>query len=86
MILPCDDFCDVIHELTTTNSTAAQLVSNHLHSCGLMNSLISPGQQDRHFLDDIFRCIFVIEKFLIFIIISLKFVAKGPIDNNPALV
>ena len=36
--------------------------------------------------DDIFRCIFVNEKFCILIEISLKFVPKGPIDNNPALV
>ena len=36
--------------------------------------------------DDIFRNIFVNEKFCILIKISLKFVPKGPIDNNPALV
>ena len=37
--------------------------------------------------EDIFRCIFVNEKFCILMIkISLKFVPKGPIDNNPALV
>ena len=48
--------------------------------------LISPGQNGRHFADDIFRCNFVNEKFYILIQISLKFVPKGPIDNNPALV
>ena len=38
--------------------------------------------------DNIFRYIFVNEKFWILIKISLKFVfvPKGPIDNNPALV
>ena len=36
--------------------------------------------------DDIFKCIFVNESFSILIKISLKFVPKGPIDNNPALV
>ena len=36
--------------------------------------------------DNIFRSIFVNEKFCILIKISLKFVAKGPLDNNPALV
>ena len=36
--------------------------------------------------DDIFRCIFVNEKFCILNKISLKFVPKGPIDNNSALV
>ena len=35
---------------------------------------------------DIFRCIFVNEKFSILIKISLKFVPKGQIDNNPVLV
>ena len=36
--------------------------------------------------DDIFTCIFMNEKFCILIKISLKFVPKSPIDNNPALV
>ena len=36
--------------------------------------------------DDIFRCISVDEKFCILIKIPQKFVPKGPIDNNPALV
>ena len=45
----------------------------------------SPGQNGRHFADDILRCIFVNEKFCIVILIQLKFVPKGPIDNNSAL-
>ena len=45
-----------------------------------------PGQNGRRFEDDIFRCIFMKEKFCILTKISLKFVPKGPIDNNPALV
>ena len=45
-----------------------------------------PGQNGRHFADGIFRCIFVNEKFCILIKISMKFVPKGPIDNNSALV
>ena len=36
--------------------------------------------------DSIFGGISVIEKFCILIKISLKFVPKGPIDKNPALV
>ena len=36
--------------------------------------------------DDIFKCIFVNENFSILIKISLQFVPKGPINNNPALV
>ena len=45
-----------------------------------------PGQNGCHFADDIFICVFVNEKFSIFIPISLKFVLKGPINNIPALV
>ena len=36
--------------------------------------------------DDIFKCIFLNEKARISIKISLKFVPKGPIDNESALV
>ena len=39
-----------------------------------------------NFADDIFKCIFLNEKFSISIQISLKFVSRGPIDNKPALV
>ena len=46
----------------------------------------SPGQNGRHFTNDIFRYIFVNEKCHILIKIPLKFVSKGPIDDNPALV
>ena len=45
-----------------------------------------PGQDGRHFAGDIFRCNFVNEEFCILIKISLKFVPKGPIDKNQALV
>ena len=51
----------------------------------LFNTL-RPRQDGRHFPDDIFKCIFVNEKFWILIKISLKFVPKGLIDNDPALV
>ena len=36
--------------------------------------------------DNIFKRIFLNDKLWILIEISLKFVPKGPIDNNPALV
>ena len=50
-------------------------------------NLSLPIQKGSHFEeDDIFRCIYVNEKFGILIKISLKFVPKGQIDNNPALV
>ena len=45
-----------------------------------------PGQNGRNFEDDIFNCIFVIEKFGILIEMSLKFLHKDPINYNSALV
>ena len=45
-----------------------------------------PGQNGRHFADDIFKSIFMNEKSCTFIKISMKFVPRGPIDDNPALV
>ena len=45
----------------------------------------SPGQNGRHFADDIFRSIFVNATFCTSIRISQKFVPKGLIDNKFAL-
>ena len=47
---------------------------------------LRPGQNGRHFADDIFKCIFLNENVWIPIKISLKFVLKGPINNIQALV
>ena len=41
-----------------------------------------PGQNGRHFADDIFRCIFLNENVWISIKISLNFVAKGSIHYS----
>ena len=41
-----------------------------------------PVQNGCHFADDIFKCIFMNEKFCILIQLSLKFISKGPIDNK----
>ena len=51
----------------------------------LVNTL-RPRQNGRHFIDNIFNCIFWNESIWILIKISLKFVPKGPISNIPALV
>ena len=51
----------------------------------LINSL-RPRPNRRHFADDTFKLIFLTENVRISINISLKFVPKGPINNNPALV
>ena len=55
-----------------------------LVGCPLNSS--PPGQSGRHFTDGIYRYIIVNEMFCIVIKIALKFVPKGPINNNPALV
>ena len=46
---------------------------------------LRPRQDGRHFADDIFTCIFF-KNWCILNTFSLKYVRKGPIDNNPALV
>ena len=45
-----------------------------------------PEQNGRYFTDNIFKCIFINEKFCILIKISLRFVPKGPIVNISVLV
>ena len=47
---------------------------------------LRPRQNGRRFADDTFKRIFMNENVRISIKISLKFVPKGSIDNNPALV
>ena len=47
---------------------------------------LRPRQNRRHFADDVFKCNFLNENVWIPIIISLKFVPKGPINNIPALI
>ena len=54
-------------------------------SC-LLNTSFPPGQNGHHFTDDIFKCIFMNEKFHILIQISLKFVLNIPIDSKSAMV
>ena len=50
-----------------------------------LNSFI-PGQNGRHFQDDISKCILFNDNVEISIEISLKFVLKGPINDIPALI
>ena len=47
---------------------------------------LRPRQNGRHFADDVFKCIFLNENVGIPIIISLKIVPKGTINNIPSLV
>ena len=65
-------------------SPSSQICYTH-RVCVPLNS--SPHEQnDHHFADNIFWCIFVNEMFHVLIKISLKFVSRNPIDNKPALV
>ena len=45
-----------------------------------------PGLNGRHFADDVFRCIFVNEKFWIWLKFHWSLLFEGPIDRNQALV
>ena len=47
---------------------------------------LRPRQNGHHFTDDTFKRILLNENVRISIKISLKFVPKGPINNNPSLV
>ena len=82
-----------IHSQTSTNASLMfwnGLVNlSHtwlLFRAGFDVNTLRPGQNGRHFADDILKCIFVNENVWIPIKISLKFVPKGPINNIPALV
>ena len=52
----------------------------------MMRLQIGAEKNGWHFVDDIFRVIFVDENCHILISISLKYVPKSPIDNTPTLV
>ena len=49
-------------------------------------NILRPRQNERHFADDIFKCILLNENVWIPIKISTKFSPKGPINNILALV
>ena len=47
---------------------------------------LKPSQNGCHFINDIFKCIFINENIWISIKITLKFVFKGLINNSPTLI
>ena len=78
------------HNGSTINEKYAIIDVSRLYN-GMTKSVwdansFPPRQNGRHFADNIFKCIFMNEKFCILIRISLKFVPKGLIDNKSALV
>ena len=67
------------------------MINTHIFAYGHENikaifNTLKPGQDVRHFPDDIFKCNFLNENVQILIKVSLKFVPKGPINNIPTLV
>ena len=59
--------------------------SSVAYNTAMINRL-RPRQHDRHFSEDIFKCIFLNENVWILLKISLKFVPKVRISNIPTLV
>ena len=74
-----------LYALCADQSTVANKPSVAVCTFYTSNTL-RPRQDGRHFADDIFTCIFFNENSCILIRISLKYVRKGLIDNNPTLV
>ena len=70
--------------LSATAVTQVHLLA--MEYCSRALNTLRPRQDGRHFADDIFTCIFFNENCCILNKFSLKYVRKGPIDNNPALV
>ena len=63
------------------------MVSELLHSNNGIVPVAPHGQNGSHFTDDIFKCIVMNSKvFFILFQIFLKFVPKGPIDNEAELI
>ena len=60
------------------------VVFTHIHCSELIT--LRPGQNCRHFADDIFKCIFLNENIWILLKISLKFIPKVLINDTTALV
>ena len=65
------------------DATGTSVMHCHYH---IRFNTFRPRQNGRRFADDTFKRIFLNENVRISIKISLKFVPKGPINNNPALV
>ena len=59
---------------------------NRTANLRIIINTLRPRQIGRHFADDTFKRIFLNENVRISIKISLKYVPKGPINNNPALI
>ena len=87
--LVCNANTGVVDRLAMQGARSSRASSAYCHinwpGSWTVNSL-RPGQDRRHFADNIFKCIFVNENVWISLRISLKFVPKFRINNIPALV
>ena len=68
-----------------STSTTVHLIRTHIMKFLSVYSS-PPGQNGRHFADDIYLRIFLNENVRLSIQLSLKFLPKGPINNKSALV
>ena len=92
----CYKACGYSHSNTDNVRFIASVWSVHFPRMMLMCTVqvftikrintLRPRQKGRHFANDIFICILLNENVWILIRISLKFVPKCLINNNPALV
>ena len=78
-------FCIIIHEILLDDCITSASEVVRLTGLILINTL-RPKQNSRHFLDDIFKCIFLNENVWMSFELSLKFDPKGQINNIPTLV
>ena len=80
-------FTNSIRKLIGSKKVALYLSFKYLTKrpgASFINTL-RPRQNGRRFAEDTFKRIFLNENVTISIKISLKFVPKGPINNNPRL-
>ena len=58
----------------------------YLQYCQVSFNILRLRKNGCYSADDIFKCIFLNEEEWISIMITLKYIPKGPINNKPALV
>ena len=83
----CCQFCFSLNVMKSAHNVTYSIHHvSHVSKVSDNFNTLRPGQNGRHFADEILKCIFLNENVWIPIKISLKFVPKGPINNIPALV
>ena len=84
IFIRCDLHLEEMIMISVSDHTSLYLLLNHLYKTHL--NTLRPRQNGRCFADDTFKRIFLNENVRISIKISVKFVPKGPVNNNPTLV